>query len=114
MALQTKLTKKATDDKHIATNKTERSLEKLADLQRTSTKSSDARMYPGCHVPVLIVENGESFVRPMRYHCRIAGLPEKFDSRFSDTYNARLDSLDGILANAVRLHPCRRHPHGLL
>lgn len=96
LALQTKVTKKAADDKRIATNKIERALEKLADLQRTDFKASDARMYPGYFVPVLIMENGKKLVRPMRYQCRIAGSPESFDARFPGTYNARLDNLDGF------------------
>lgn len=96
LALQTKVTKKATDDKRIATSKIERALEKLADLQSTDTKSGDSRMYPGYFVPVLIMENGKKIVRPMRYQCRIAGSPENFDTRFPGTYNARLDNLDGF------------------
>lgn len=96
LSLQTKVTKKATDDRRIATNKIERALDKLADLQRTDAKSSDARMYPGYYVPVLIMENGKKIVRPMRYQCRIAGSPENFDTRFPGTYNARLDNLDGF------------------
>lgn len=96
LTLQTKVTKKATDDKRIATNKIERALEKLAELQRTDAQSSDSRMYPGYYVPVLIMENGKKIVRPMRYQCRIAGSPEDFDTRFPGTYNARLDNLDGF------------------
>jgi putative SOS response-associated peptidase YedK len=96
LALQTKTTKKASDDKRIATNKIERALEKLADLQRTDLQSGDSRMYPGYYVPVLIMEDGKKIVRPMRYQCRIAGSPESFDTKFPGTYNARLDSLDGF------------------
>ncbi len=96
IALQTKVTKMATDDKRIATNKIERALEKLADLQRSDARSVDSRMYPGYYVPVLIMENGKKIVRPMRYQCRIAGSPENFDTRFPGTYNARMDNLDGF------------------
>ena len=96
LVLKTKLTKKATDDKRMATNKIERTLAKLAHLQRTDTKGSDSRMFPGYYVPVLIMENGKKIVRPMRYQCRIAGSPEDFDTRFPGTYNARLDNLDGF------------------
>ena len=96
LALQTRATKKATDNKRIATNKIERALDKLADLQRTDSRSGDSRMYPGYYVPVLIMENGKKIVRPMRYQCRVAGSPEDFDARFPGTYNARLDKLDGF------------------
>jgi hypothetical protein len=77
LALQTKPTKKETDDKRIATNKIERALEKLADLQRTDLKSGDSRMYPGYYVPVLIMENGKKIVRPMRYQCRVVAADRK-------------------------------------
>ena len=63
------------DDKRIATNKIERALEKLVDLQRTDFKSGDSKMYPGYYVPVLIMENVEKIVRPMRYECRVALAP---------------------------------------
>ena len=99
LALKTKVTKKATDDKRIATNKMARAQEKLEDLQRTTRKAGDSRMYPGYYVPVLIMENGKKIVRPMRYQCRIAGSPENFDQRFPGTYNARLDNLDGFWRN---------------
>lgn len=95
-ALTTKSTKKAIDDKRIASNKIERALEKLAELQRTEVKANDARIFPGYYVPVMIVEDGKKIVRPMRYQCRIAGSPENFDTRFPGTYNARLDNLDGF------------------
>jgi putative SOS response-associated peptidase YedK len=96
LALVTKSTKKASDDKRIASNKIERALEKLAELQRTAIKAGDSRIFPGYYVPVMIIENGKKIVRPMRYQCRIAGSPENFDARFPGTYNARLDNLDGF------------------
>lgn len=96
MTLETKVTKKATDDQRIATTKIKRTLEKLDDLQRKESRASDSRMFPGYFVPVLIMENGQKIVRPMRYQCRIAGSPENFDARFPGTYNARMDNLDGF------------------
>ena len=107
LTLATKLTKKATEDKRIATNKIERALEKLDDLQRVKRKVGDSRIYPGYFVPVLIMENGKKIVRPMRYQCRIAGSPEKFDHRFPGTYNARMDNLDGFWSNQFG------HTHGV-
>ena len=99
LALKSKIAKKATDDKRIAANKMGRAQEKLEDLQRTTRKAGDSRMYPGYYVPVLIMENGKKMIRPMRYQCRIAGSPENFDQRFPGTYNARLDNLDGFWRN---------------
>jgi putative SOS response-associated peptidase YedK len=99
LSLKTKETKKATQDKRIATLKIERALEKMEDLQRTQDQRRDSRMYPGYYVPVLVLENGKKWVRPMRYQCRIAGSPENFDQRFPGTYNARMDNLDGFWRN---------------
>lgn len=107
LTLTTKLTKKATEDKRIATNKIERALEKLDDLQRVKRRVGDSRIYPGYFVPVLIMENGKKIVRPMRYQCRIAGSPENFDQRFPGTYNARMDNLDGFWRNQFG------HTHGV-
>jgi putative SOS response-associated peptidase YedK len=107
LTLQTKVTKKATDDKRIATTKIARAQEKLSDLQRTDRKGADSRIYPGYFVPVLIMENGKKIVRPMRYQCRIAGSPENFDQRFPGTYNARMDNLDGFWRNQFG------HTHGV-
>jgi putative SOS response-associated peptidase YedK len=95
-ALKSKITKKATDNKRIATNKIGRAQEKLADFQRKELRASDSRMYPGYYVPVMVLEDGKKIVRPMRYQCRIEGSPENFDTRFPGTYNARLDNLDGF------------------
>lgn len=98
LSLKAKASKKATEDKRIATNKIERALAKLDDLQRTE-RGGDSRMYPGYYVPVLIMEDGKKLVRPMRYQCRIAGSPEDFDQKFPGTYNARLNNLDGFWRN---------------
>lgn len=93
-ALLKKITKKATEDVRIATNKIGRATEKLEDLQRADVRSSDGRMFPGYFVPVLIMENGRKVVRPMRYQCRLAGSQESFDTKYPGTYNARMDNLD--------------------
>lgn len=106
-ALANKPTKKAAEDRRIATTKIARAQEKLSDYQRKERKASDARMYPGYYVPVMVMDNGKKVVRPMRYQCRIAGSPENFDSRFPGTYNARLDNLDGFWRNQFG------HTHGV-
>ncbi|OYT91149.1 MAG: hypothetical protein CFE43_15010 [Burkholderiales bacterium PBB3] len=106
-ALLKKFTKKATEDVRIATNKIGRAQEKLVDLQRADVRASDGRMFPGYFVPVLIMEDGRKIVRPMRYQCRIAGVPENYDTRFPGTYNARMDNLDGFWRNQFG------HTHGI-
>ncbi len=107
LKLKTKVTKKATDDQRIATNKIKRAEEKLEEFQKLSSSGGDARMFPGYYVPVMVVEDGKKIVRPMRYQCRIAGSPENFDARFPGTYNARMDNLDGFWRNQFG------HTHGI-
>lgn len=94
--LLTKTTKKATEDKRIATDKVERALAKLADLRRTKAEPQDARIYPGWYAPVMVMENGKRVIRPMRYQCRPKGKPEFYDRKYPGTYNARRDNLGGF------------------
>src|SRR6201992_801165 len=78
--LQTKTTKKATEDVRIGTEKVEYALGKLADLKRTEVKPRDARIFPGWYSPVIVSENGKLKIKLMRYQCRPAGRPKFFDS----------------------------------
>jgi putative SOS response-associated peptidase YedK len=94
--LLTKTTKAATDDKRIATTKIEWALSKLADMRRTDFKDSDSRIFPGYYAPVMVMENGERVVKPMRYQCRPAGKPAFYDTKYPGTYNARRDNLEGF------------------
>lgn len=94
--LLTKTTKKAQEDKRIATAKVEWALGKLAALRRTSLVDEDARIFPGWYAPVLVGEGGRRVVRPMRYQCRPAGKPAFYDAKFPGTYNARRDNLTGF------------------
>ena len=107
LILKTKVTKKATDDQRIATNKIKRAEEKLKEFQQLPTSGGDSRMFPGYYVPVMVVEDGKKIVRPMRYQCRIAGSPENLDTRFPGTYNARMDNLDVFWRNQFG------HTHGI-
>jgi hypothetical protein len=94
--LQSKVTKAATESKRIATDKIDAALRRLEDLKRTEGLPRDSRIFPGHYAPVLVVENGEYVVKPMRYQCRIAGKPANYDTRFPATYNSRVDSLGGF------------------
>ena len=94
--LQAKTTKKAQEDRRIATAKVEWALGKLAALRRTSLVDEDARIFPGWYAPVLVGEGGRRVVRPMRYQCRPAGKPSFYDAKFPGTYNARRDNLTGF------------------
>lgn len=93
--LQTKTTKKALEDKRIATDKVAWCLEKLAALRRTELIDEDSRIFPGWYAPVIVVENGRRVLKPMRYQCRIAGAAAFTDAKFPGTYNARRDNLEG-------------------
>ncbi|GAB6852922.1 SOS response-associated peptidase family protein [Paraburkholderia kururiensis] len=94
--LETRPTKAATESRRIATDRIEWTLGKLDDIRRTTPKARDSRIFPGHYAPVLIVENGQRVVKPMRYQCRIAGKPASYDVKYPGTYNARRDNLGGF------------------
>lgn len=91
-----KTTKKALEDQRIGTNKIADALAKLEGLQRTELREGDRRIFPGWYAPVLVIENGEPVIRPMRYLCRPAGKPATFDTQLPGCYNARRDNLRGF------------------
>ncbi|MGY6122183.1 SOS response-associated peptidase family protein (plasmid) [Paraburkholderia strydomiana] len=106
--LQTKVTKAATESQRIATDKIAWAKGKLEDLQRTEPQLRDSRIFPGNYAPVMVMENGQRVVKPMRYQCRIAGKPASYDVKYPGTYNARRDSLEGFWA------PCFGYTHAVL
>lgn len=91
--LSTKPTKKAADDQRIAGNKIRQIRGWLEDLERSTVEARDSRIYPMHYAPVIVWEDGQRIVKPMRYHCRPAGKPAKIDLEFPGLYNARRDSL---------------------
>ncbi len=95
-SLQTKETKKALNDRRVATSKIEWSLGRLNDIRRTELKDKDARIFPGWYAPVIVMENGRRVLKPMRYQCRVAGKPARYDKMYPGTYNARRDNLEGF------------------
>jgi hypothetical protein len=107
-ALQTRVTKAATENQRIATYKIAWSLGKLEDMQRTVPKPRDSRIFPGYYAPVMVMEDGQRVVRPMRYQCRIAGKPASYDVKYPGTYNARRDNLTGFWK------PCFGYTHGVM
>lgn len=94
--LKTKETKKSREDVRIAGNKIEQLTTKLADIRRTELEPRDSRIYPQSYAPVLVIENGQRLVLPMRYQCRPAGKPAFYDDKYPGTYNARRDNLEGF------------------
>jgi len=94
--LQTKTTKKAQDDLRISTSKIEQLKSKIADVKRVEPQpAKDNRIFPMVYAPILISENGQCVVRPMRYLLRPPGAPPAFDldKNRNGTYNARRDNL---------------------
>ncbi|SAK86607.1 hypothetical protein AWB82_05899 [Caballeronia glebae] len=106
--LQSKVTKAATESKRIATDKIEASLRRLEDINRTDPQPRDSRIFPGAYAPVLVMENGEYVVKPMRYQCRIAGKPANYDVKYPGTHNARRDNLEGFWK------PCFGYTHAVM
>ena len=98
-SLLSKTTKAASEAQRIATNKVEWLLGKLADLRRCELTDEDSRIYPGSYAPVMVIENGQRVVKPMRYQCRLAGKPASYDNKYPGTYNARRDNLEGFWRN---------------
>jgi putative SOS response-associated peptidase YedK len=98
-SLGVKETKKALDEKRIASNKIAWHLEKLAELRRTTPEPSDSRIFPFWIAPVIVMEGGEYLIKPMRYHCRANDKPASYDRRYPGLYNARRDNLDSYWKN---------------
>jgi len=93
-ALQSKPTKKATNDKRVATDKIARAQRQLDDLHRKEPLPRDSRIYPGQYAPVMILQDGKRTLVPMRYQCRLPGWNEAMERKYPGTYNARRDNLE--------------------
>ena len=106
-SLQTKVTKKAENDVLVGTRKVDQALRRLEVLKGTST-AGDTRIFPGTYCPVMVWENGQRVVKPMRYQCRPAGKPSSYDRQFPGTYNARRDNLERFWRNQFG------HTHGIM
>jgi len=102
--LAVRQTRKALEDKRIATWKIEWTLGKLADLGRTEPLEADSRIFPFWYAPVVIVRDGRRVLRPMRYHCRPNGKPASYDHQYDGLYNARRDNLEGFWRNVFGRH----------
>jgi putative SOS response-associated peptidase YedK len=107
-ALQSKTTKKAQEDRRIATNKVEQGLGRLADLKRSESRPRDARIYPGWYAHVMLVEEGRRIIKPMRYRCRLPGWSDAVERKFPGTYMARRDKLEQSWSKLFG------HSHGLV
>ncbi|KWA31253.1 SOS response-associated peptidase family protein [Burkholderia multivorans] len=91
--LAAKVTKAASEDVRIATDKIEAAMRGLEDLRRADLQERDSRIFPGWYAPVLIELDGKRVIVPMRYRCRLPGWTERDERQKPGTYNARVDSL---------------------
>lgn len=111
--LAVKETKAALTDQRVAGNKIKQLKRWIADAKRTDPEPErDDRIFPDWYAPVLIVENGQKVIKPMRYHCRPAGMDPSIDrtktGQLSGTYNARRDNLTRFWRGQFG------HTHGLM
>lgn len=95
-SLDAKVTRAASESQRIATDKIAWTRGKLDDIRRTEPEARDSRIFPGHYAPVLVMENGQRVIKPMRYQCRLAGKPASYDVKYPGTYNARCDNLEGF------------------
>ena len=95
-SLSAKSTKKALEEKRIATNKIDQIKFKLKKFNTSDYISEDEKsVFPLSYLSMITVdETGEKIVAPFRYHMRPRGKAESFDRKFSGCYNARLDNLE--------------------
>lgn len=94
--LARKPTKTAENEKRVARNKIGALEERIEQLLQPGLTATDRRIFPGSFVPVMVMRDGERVFVPMRYQCRPAHVPAKFDTQYPGTYNARRDSLKGF------------------
>jgi putative SOS response-associated peptidase YedK len=93
-ALLQKQTKVALENQRISTSKIKKALDDLEDLRRTELLDRDSQIFPLVYAPIMVVQDGQKVVLPMRYQCRQQGKPAAYDVKFSGTYNARRDNLE--------------------
>ncbi len=91
--LEKKVTKTAQEEQRISTNKIERALQKIGDMNRIEYRKPDDRIFPMSYLPVMLFEDGELVIKPMRYQCRPARAPASYDDLYPGTFNARRTSL---------------------
>ncbi|HEL4259281.1 SOS response-associated peptidase family protein [Stenotrophomonas maltophilia] len=99
-ALATRPTLKARNELRIAGNRIDRAQTRLDDLHRVQLLPRDNRIFPGTYAPVMVSENGQRVIKPMRYRCRLPDAPARNDVLYPGSYNARRDSLEGYWRGA--------------
>lgn len=102
--LKTKETKKALNDKRIATDKIEYYSQRVKGIQRPQLVPTDSRVFPMTFAPIIVRENGQNVIKLARYHCRPADKPESIDVKYGGLYNARRDNLGNAFWKDLYLH----------
>jgi putative SOS response-associated peptidase YedK len=120
--LATKPTKTASEEVRKASNKIAQIERWITDAERVQQLPRDFRFFPQWWVPVMVMEDDQLVVKPMRYQLRKPGLPASADwiegktlpsgkksaRRLSGTYNARRDNLTRYWKSQFG------HKHGVL
>ncbi|MCF7750006.1 SOS response-associated peptidase [Bacillus subtilis subsp. subtilis] len=101
-------TQKAHTEARVAGNRIARAQARLDDLRRSGLLPRDSRIFPGVYAPVIVSEDGQRVIKPMRYQCRLPDMPARNDTLYPGTYNARRDSLTGYWKAAFG------HCHGVV
>ena len=103
-SLKEKETKKLREDVRIATGKVDNLMTKLARLRSTDTQLEDNQIFPMVYAGVVIKQDGNNVLTPMRYYCRPAGKPAFYDKKFPGLYNARRDNLEKFWGDQFGRH----------
>jgi putative SOS response-associated peptidase YedK len=87
-------TKKALNDKRVATNKVESLTRWKTDLWRTEPMERDSRIFANHFVPIIVKRKSVNVIQLGRYLLRRQGTPPSFDARYQGVlYNSRRDNL---------------------
>lgn len=101
--LATRPTQKARNDLRVAGNRIERAQTRLEDLHRVQLLPRDNRIFPGTYAPVMVSENGQRVIKPMRYQCRLPDTPARNDVLYPGTYNA-LGAFITVIKNTLQYY----------
>ncbi len=94
--LALRATQTAEKERRIAQQKIDRSLARLQDLKERPEKPQDSRIFPFFYAALVVTDQGQRVIRPLRYHLRPFGKPASIDQKYPGLYNARRDKLNGF------------------
>lgn len=94
--LAEKHTKTAAESARVSQANEVRLRDRLDAIHRPEPHPDDERIFPGWYAPVMVWEDGQRVVKPMRYQLRPPGADPSFDRDKRGTYNARRDNLTGF------------------